>query len=443
MRRWFSDGAFRTIVRNASYLGSSKLGGALLSLVALACAGRALTPTLFGTLALVHAYANGVSALVKFQTWQLIVRFGAPALVRHDIERFRDTTSFSFGLDLASGLGGMLVGMALLPFAARWVGIADKDLLLALLYCTLIPFMTAATPIGILRTLDRFDHIALQQLVTPLLTAIGGVACYLGGFGFAAFVVTWYAAQLMGDLLLWFFAARALDHRHIRRALRPALFAPARRIKGAWDFVWTTNIAHSIWSSWGPLSNLIVGGLLGPAAAGLFKIASTFVDSAAKPASLLEKSFYPEIMRLDPASKQPWRLAIHTGLLAGALGLVMLLVVLVGGKPLIAGVFGKSYLNAFGLLEIMSISLVVSTATFPLESLLYMVGHQRTALVAEGMAALVYGVVLVLFTHRFGLIGAGIAYVVGMCAKALFTLAPTLAAYRRRRVFGHLREAVE
>ena len=123
MRRWFSDGAFRTIVRNASYLGSSKLGGALLSLVALACAGRALTPTLFGTLALVHAYANGVSALVKFQTWQLIVRFGAPALVRHDIERFRDTTSFSFGLDLASGLGGMLVGMALLPFAARWVGI--------------------------------------------------------------------------------------------------------------------------------------------------------------------------------------------------------------------------------------------------------------------------------------------------------------------------------
>ena len=59
MKRWLSDGAFRAILRNASYLGSSKLVGAMLSLVALACAGRALTPTLFGTLALVHAYATG------------------------------------------------------------------------------------------------------------------------------------------------------------------------------------------------------------------------------------------------------------------------------------------------------------------------------------------------------------------------------------------------
>ena len=55
MRHWFSDGAFRAILRNASYLGSGKLGGALLSLIALACAGRALSPALFGTLAVVQA----------------------------------------------------------------------------------------------------------------------------------------------------------------------------------------------------------------------------------------------------------------------------------------------------------------------------------------------------------------------------------------------------
>lgn len=442
MRHWFSDGAFRAILRNASYLGSGKLGGALLSLVALACAGHALSPALFGTLAVVQAYASGVSALVKFQTWQFIVRFGAPALVRKDVARFRDATSFSFGLDLASGAVGLVAGMALLPFLARWVGIHDKDLYLALLYCTLIPIMTAATPTGILRTLDRFDHIAVQQLVTPLLTAIGGIICYVAGLGFAGFVITWYVAELVGDLLLWFFAARELKRRDIRHALRPGLFAPARRIKGAWDFVWTTNIAHSIWSAWGPLSNVIVGGMLGPASAGLFKIASTFFESAGKPANFLEKSFYPEIMRLDPASKQPWQLAIRTGLLAGGMGLVMLLVVMIGGEPLISLVFGKRYIEAFDLLQIMAISLVISTATFPLESLLYMAGRQRAALVAEGLAALGYGIVLVALIHWFGLIGAGIAYVGGMCMKALFTLVPTVTAYRRRASLSHHWEGV-
>lgn len=432
MRHWFSDGPFRAILRNASYLGSGKLGGALLSLVALASAGHALSPALFGTLAVVQAYASGVSALVKFQTWQFIVRFGAPALVRKDVARFCDATSFSFGLDLASGVVGLVVGMALLPFVARWVGIDDKDITLALLYCTLIPIMTAATPTGILRTLDRFDLMAVQDLATPLLTAIGGILCYVAGFGFAGFVITWFIAEMAGDLLLWFFAVRELRRREIRHALRPALFAPAQRIKGAWDFAWTTNIAHSIWSAWGPLSNVIVGGMLGPAAAGLFKIASTFFESAGKPANFLQKSFYPEIMRLDPASKHPWQLAIRTGMLAGGMGVVMLLVVMIGGKPLISLVFGTRYLEAFSLLQIMAISLVVSTASFPLGSLLYMAGRQRAALIAEGLAVLAYGVLLVVLVDRFGLIGAGIAYVGGMGLKAIFTLIPTVTAYRRR-----------
>lgn len=432
MKKWFSDGAFRAILRNASYLGSGKIGGALLSLIALACAGRALTPALFGTLAIVQAYASGVSALVKFQTWQFIVRFGAPALVHKDVERFRDVTSFSFGLDVASGVVGLVAGVVLLPYLAHWVGIDPDDIMLALLYCTLIPIMTAATPTGILRTLDRFDHLAVQELVTPLLTAVGGIICYFAKLGFAGFIITWYVAELVGDLFLWVLAARELKRREIKGALRPALFAPARRIKGAWDFVWTTNIAHSIWSAWGPLSNVIVGGLLGTSAAGLFKIATTFFESAGKPADFLAKSFYPEIMRLDPTSKQPWQLAVRTGLLGGGMGVIMLLVVMVGGKPLIGLVFGSRYLDAFGLLQIMAASLLVSTASFPLESLLYMSGRQRAALVADGLAALTYGIFLVGLIHLYGLTGAGFAYLGGQCMKALFAFIPTLSAYSRR-----------
>ena len=437
MKQWFSDGVFRAILRNASYLGSGKLGGALLGLIALGCAGRALPAALFGLLAIIHAYADGVSALVKFQTWQFIVRFGAPALVREDIDRFRDITGFSFGLDLASGVVGFAAGVVLLPFVARWVGIDTGYLYLALFYCTLIPTMTAATPTGILRTLDRFDHIAVQQLATPLLRAAGSIASYVAGFGFVGFVVTWYVSELIGDLLLWFFAVRELHRRNIRHALRPGLLTPARRIKGAWDFVWTTNFAHSIWSAWGPASNVIVGAMLGPVAAGLFKIASTFFDSAAKPADLMAKSFYPEIMRLDPASQQPWRLAIRSGFLAGGIGLLVVLLVVVGGKPLITLVFGQRYLEAFSLLQIMAVSLLVSMVSFPLESLLYMADRQRAALVAEGLAALGYGVILVVLIHWFGLAGAGFAYVAGMGMKALFTLIPTMTAYRNRSTLSH------
>lgn len=442
MKQWFADGVFRTIVRNASYLGSSKLLGAPLSLIALACAGQGLTPTLFGTLVLIHSYANGVGALVKFQTWQFIVRFGAPALAHEDRDMFRDVTGFAFGLDLASGLFGLAGGIILLPLLAGWVGIGPQDMGVALLYCTLIPTMTAATPTGILRVFDRFDQIAVQQFVTPLLRATGAAIAYFGGLGFPAFVLTWYVADLAGDLCLWLMATRELRRNGIQGALRPALLGPARRIVGAWDFVWTTNVAHSVWAAWGPVSNLIVGAMLGPASAGLFKIAATFFDSASKPADLLSRSFYPEIMRLDPTSPHPWQLAVRSAVISGGVAFLILLLVIVGGEPVIGLVFGKRYLEAYDLLRLMTVSLIVSMASFPLESLLYMAGRQRSALVAEGMAALGYAILLFAMIHLFGIVGAGLAYVAGVCLKTLAMLLPTLRAYRDRRYLSHImREA--
>ena len=436
IKRWFADGVFRTIIRNASYLGSSKLMGALLGLIALACAGRGMTPAMFGTLVLIHSYANGVGGLVKFQTWQFIVRYGAPALGRGDSDELRDVTGFAFGLDLASGLLGLAGGLVLLPFLSGWLGIRSNDLGWALLYCTLIPTMTAATPTGILRVLDRFDKIAFQQLVTPLLRAAGGIISYFGHLGFAGFVLTWYLADLAGDLCLWWMAVRELRAKGVHNGLVPRLIGPGRRLQGAWDFVWTTNIAHSIWSAWGPISNLIVGAMLGPASAGLFKIAATFFDSASKPADLLSRSFYPEIMRLDPASRHPWLLGIRSAFVAGAIGLAILLLVIVGGKPLINLVFGKRYMEAYELLRLMTASLVVTMASFPLESLLYMARRQRAALVAEGFAAFVYAGLLFAMIDQFGIAGAGAAYVAGVCLKAVAMLIPTLSSYRHRQTLA-------
>jgi O-antigen/teichoic acid export membrane protein len=436
MKHWFSDGAFRAIVRNASLLASSNLVSALLGLLALACAGRGMTPALFGTLVVVQAYAKTVSDIAKFQTWQFVVQFGTPALAHQDIGRFRDVTGFSFGLDLASGAIALVGGMVLLPLLGHAVGLKPEDFWWALGYCTLIPTLTAATPTGILRSIDRFDLIAVQGAVTPLLRAIGSVIAYFAHLGFPGFIATWYLSSLAGDATLWLFAVRELRRQKIEHALRPGLFAPARRLKGAWDFVWTTNFAHSIWSARNAGTNVVVGIILGPTAAGLFKVAMTFFDAAGTPASLMQKSFYPEIMRLDPSSTRPWKLGLRSAALAGGLGVLVALLVIVVGKPLITSVFGIKYLEAYNLLQVMSAALVVSMAAFPLESLLYIASRQRAALVAQALAALLYAGLLVGLSHYIGIMGAAIAYFGGQCLEAFFSLVPTIGAYRKRHTLS-------
>jgi O-antigen/teichoic acid export membrane protein len=432
VRRWFADGVFRAVLRNASYLGSGKLVGALLGLISLACAGHALTTTLFGIVMIIHTYATGAGALVKFQTWQFIVRYGAPALQRGDKDFVRDAVRFAFGLDITSGLIGMVVAIAALPLLADHLDLHGHTLMLAIIYCTLVPTMSAATSVGVLRLLDRFDLIGAQQVVTPIVRAIGALIAYFGHLGFVGFVVTWYVADIAGDLVLWAMAARELKRHDMLDAFKPGLFGTAKRLPKAWSFVWTTNIAHSIYSAWGPISNLIVASVLGPVAAGLYKIASTLMDSTSKPADLLSRGFYPEIMRLDPQSKQPWKLGLRVGALSACMGIALVLLVMIGGKPVIGFIFGKKYIAAFSLLQIMTWSLVVSTAAFPLESLLYMVDRQRAALVAQTVSAVLYMGLLYAMTVHLGLIGAGIAYLIGTVLTGVLMLIPTVQSYRAR-----------
>ena len=126
MKHWFKDQHFRSLLKNSSYLGVSKIVAAVASVAMLAFAGRGLGVILFGTLILITSYAKAVSGIAKFQTWQLIVRYGGHGIAHGDHEHFKVATGFAFALDMVSGIGGMLVGAALLPFIGSWVGITPE-----------------------------------------------------------------------------------------------------------------------------------------------------------------------------------------------------------------------------------------------------------------------------------------------------------------------------
>ena len=160
MKHWFKDAHFRSLLKNSSYLAVSKVVAAIAGIATLAFAGRGLGVMLFGMLVLITSYAKAASGLSKFQSWQLIVRYGGQALALGEHEDFKSSTGFAFALDVVSGIGGMIVAVMVLPFLGGWFGIPDKYLWLAMLYCTLLPTMGAATPVGVLRALDRFDLIS-------------------------------------------------------------------------------------------------------------------------------------------------------------------------------------------------------------------------------------------------------------------------------------------
>jgi O-antigen/teichoic acid export membrane protein len=123
MRHWFRDQHFRALLKNSSYLGASRAVSAICSLASLAFAGRGLGVMLFGMLILIVSYTRAASGIAKFQSWQLIVRYGGKGLAEGNPELFKTSTGFAAALDLVSGIGGMILAVLLLPLIANFVGI--------------------------------------------------------------------------------------------------------------------------------------------------------------------------------------------------------------------------------------------------------------------------------------------------------------------------------
>jgi O-antigen/teichoic acid export membrane protein len=431
MKHWFRDTHFRSLLKNVSYLAASRGVAAVAGIATLAFAGRGLGVTLFGMLILISSYAQAASGLSKFQSWQLIIRYGGAALTAGDHGTFKQATGFALALDLVSGLVGMAAAMALLPILGPWFKIPAQYLWLAMVYCALLPTMGAATPIGVLRALDRFDLISWQGTADPIARAfLAGIAWWMG-FSFPAYVAIWFITNLGGDLYLWFLAWRELRRRDLLQGIRPT-FRPTELV-GAWKFAIHVNLTSSLMTAWSSIARLLVGGLLGPASAGLYRVAAGLADSTQKPADLLAKAYFPEVMRMNLATKHPWRLMLRGIALATAFGIAAVSLVVVGGKALLAALLGPEFIPAYPVLLVMLGVPLLAMLSFPMPSMLYALDRPDAPLKARLMATIAYFAIIVPLTARFDTVGAAVAFVIGNAVMVLVLVLYLRREYRRVR----------
>jgi O-antigen/teichoic acid export membrane protein len=213
----------------------------------------------------------------------------------------------------------------------------------------------------------------------------------------------------------------------IRPTLRP------ESLPGAWRFAINVNLTASVQAGWGPIARLLVGGLLGPAGAALFRVASSLSDIASKPADLLAKAFYPEVVRMDLTTKKPWKLMVRGTALAGGIALVAILVLLVGGKPIVSILFGKDFLGAYDALVILMIVPFLRVFSFPLPPMLYALDRPDGPLKARLVGTIIFFVTIAPLAWSLGVDGAAIAFVVGNIATVAGMMWQLRGEHRRVR----------
>jgi O-antigen/teichoic acid export membrane protein len=184
-------------------------------------------------------------------------------------------------------------------------------------------------------------------------------------------------------------------------------------LPGVWKFAWATNFSSSLDVAFTHVVTLMVGALLGPGQAALWRIGRQVADGMAKPARLMIPALYPELAKLralggDAAMR---KLAVQIATLGGAVAGALLLVSALAGEPLIVLIMGKTYGDAADIMTWQVAAAAIGILALPLEPMLVSMRAAGAALRVRIVVSAGFLLALIPLVQHFGLTGAGAALV--------------------------------
>jgi len=177
---------------------------------------------------------------------------------------------------------------------------------------------------------------------------------------------------------------------------------------------------------------LLVGGSVGAAAAGAFRLALQVAQALTKLSQLLARAAFPEIVRAVSAgnSRHVGRLVLRSCLLASAVALVVFLLVLVAGRPLLMLMGGREFRAAYPMLLWLAAAGSIDLVTAGFEPLLMAVNRIGITFAARlaGMVALL--AISFALAERWAVTGTAIAVLGNSLIVAILLGVATLLQFR-------------
>jgi O-antigen/teichoic acid export membrane protein len=400
---------------------------AVCGLVSTALTAHALPVEQFGLIILLHTYIKVVKGFLNFRTFESVVRYGVPLHDSGNESRLKSLLRSTIIIDFSSSLGATLIGVAAVPVAA-WLLHWDTQVTQWAGYYALIMITTGVnTSNGILRLYDRFDALSVQSTVAPMLRMLLVTLAWALDGGMLMFLLAWGFAYCVGNIYM--FARGMLE---LRTRLSTPLWEGYRWREildhdgGFWRFIGVVYWQTSLDLVPKQLSTLLAGNLLGPAAAGLFRLAREISTILSRPAALLRDVLFPNLTRSWQADEGGFKkLPFRTSLIAGCAGFLIAIFAWFAGETLLA-IIGEDYVPAAPLVVLLLVAASFELASAPLRAAVYAMGRASALLRIHILGISVYIPLFYIVTSFTGLIGPGLAAL--MTSVLTFALTARLIA---------------
>ncbi len=427
------DRIFRRILKNFSWL----LGGQILIAIAnfgyLSLTAHSLGVESFGRLVLMKAYIELIVGLTTFQSWQALIHYGAIFLQRQDRKGLQHLIQLTTLLDGLGSLAGFVIAVIAAPYVGSFVGWNETAIREVQYLSILILFTIDSTPNGLLRLYDRFDLLAVQRAISPIIRLLGTIVAILLQAPLWGYLLAWLIGEGFNGLLLLLLGWREVGKYGVLKDMDWSCLNLTQLDPKIWQFCLVSNVNSSL-----PLtmlvSPLIVGLFANPITVGLFRAGYELSTPLKDLALLLTQSVYPELARLS--SEENWKkfatILLRLGAILKGIGIVLFVLCLVLGKKLLHYSMGETFTPAHNTLILLVMAGIFKMGNCLLESALYAMELPHFSLRVNAIAILVvYLPLLMVLTYQFGAVGAGLAT---LLSNALSFVLNSILTWRQLRL---------
>jgi len=419
----------RRFLKNASMIVGSRTVFGLLNLGTNAIILRVFGAADLGMVMLLIAYIRMFAEVVKFQSWQAVLRFGTIMMENGEHDQLRRLVGLTFAVDFVSMLMAIAASILLIPTAAAWFGWNDQVTAMAPWFMILIVFVTNATSNGVLRLFDRVEILALQHGLNAVIRfALVLLVMFMGG-AVKHLALAWFVAFVISGLTTIVFCAMELRKRDLRPILWVNWWRANTLFPGIWRFLIMSNLISA-----GPLfvnhvTTMLIGAQLGAAQAAVLQIARQLSSGISRPARLLGPLLLPDYSRLS--GRGDW--AGLRDLVVQQIKMTVVVVLAVGMiffsilPFLVSLLFGPDMLDHIWLFRLLIITSLINIIGFSLQHAMFSANKGGTALLIQFVAILVYAVIMLSGLWVIGLNAVGF----GMVGFAITSRGLTLMIGRR------------
>ncbi|MAW89917.1 MAG: polysaccharide biosynthesis family protein [Altererythrobacter sp.] len=374
----------RRILMNVGWLLGGKGFGAVCSIAYLAILARSLGVRDFGHFSLIFGTGLALVELSKFQTWQMVVRYGTPYVAQKNWDAFGRLAMGGMLIDFLSAIAGSAVAWIAIIYFGPALKLNPAYTSMAFAFVCALLLARVSAPQGVMRTLDRFDLAVSAGAITPTARLLAALYIWASGATVAKFLLAWAVIELFSAVLYWILAWR-LAPEAVRSTNLFKLGQMSEENPGVVRFLGITYASTSLLGAMqqGPL--LAVGYFLGTSAAGVYRIADQLSKGLGKLATLSAQALYPEVNRQRHASpddqfRKLVRQVNITVLIAGTL-LVALTIAL--GSSLLELIGGEGFRKGGPILIPLVLAASLELASVSYESVLHSMGKAHYQLYAR------------------------------------------------------------